>query len=323
MVKRIVLFLAVVFTANLASAQTIEELKANLATKQAALAEAKANFDALTGEVDALKTEIANLSGWQLGGLATLGLNFSQFDNWFSAVNPDAYSSQFGIAGNLFANRQNPKYFWKNGLSVVATKTKLVFDKGARKDQKFETTADAININSLYGYKLNSKWAISALGDYRSTIVDNFNSPGYLDLGVGATWTPIKDATVVIHPLNYNFVFSDNNLTYESSLGAKIVADYTRKLPMGIGWKTNLSSFVSYSDTPNLSNWVWTNGLSFTAWKGIGVGIDFGLKGNKQESYNKFLRTSNQTAKEFPIGDLKNVDNPIQKYWVVGLTYKI
>ena len=34
---------------------------------------------------------------------------------------------------------------------------------------------------------------------------------GYLDAGVGATWTPVTDLVVVIHPLNYNFVFADND----------------------------------------------------------------------------------------------------------------
>ncbi len=47
-------------------------------------------------------------------------------------------------------------------------------------------------------------------------------------LGVGATWTPIKDLFVVIHPLNYNFVFSSGDAIFESSLGAKIVADYSK-----------------------------------------------------------------------------------------------
>ena len=61
-------------------------------------------------------------------------------------------------------------------------------------------------------------------------MLNNFNDPGYLDVGVGATWTPIENLIVVIHPLNYNFVFADNDAIFESSLGAKIVADYTRQI---------------------------------------------------------------------------------------------
>ena len=75
-----------------------------------------------------------------------------------------------------------------------------------------------------------------------TTILSNFNDPGYLDLGVGATWTPVTDLVVVIHPLNYNFVFSKDESIFKSSLGAKIVADYTKKLSV-INFKTNLSLY--------------------------------------------------------------------------------
>lgn len=63
----------------------------------------------------------------------------------------------------------------------------------------------------LYGRNLSEKWAASALMEYRTTIIDNFNDPGYLDVGIGVTWTPIDNLIVVIHPLNYNFVFAKND----------------------------------------------------------------------------------------------------------------
>jgi hypothetical protein len=44
----------------------------------------------------------------------------------------------------------------------------------------------------------------------------NLNDPGYLDLGAGVTWTPIKDLIVVIHPLNYHFIFSSGVLLITS-----------------------------------------------------------------------------------------------------------
>jgi hypothetical protein len=96
-----------------------------------------------------------------------------------------------------------------------------------------QVAADAFNITSLFGYKLSEKLAISTLGEYRTSMLDGkFNNPGYLDLGLGATWTPITDLVVVVHPLNYNFVFADDvdGFEYQSSLGAKVVADYTKAL---------------------------------------------------------------------------------------------
>lgn len=171
----------------------------------------------------------------------------------------------------------------------------------------FNATTDVFNLSSLYGRKITDKLAVSGLLEYRTTLIDNFNNPGYLDLGVGATWTPISDLVVVIHPLNYNFVFADSNTVFESSLGAKIVADYTRKFN-AVSFKTNFSMFQSY-ESSDFSNWTWTNGFSYTLWKMIGVGFDFGLRSNRQEAANFQGKT------------LENADNDLQSFYTVGLSY--
>jgi len=120
---------------------------------------------------------------------------------------------------------------------------------------------------------------------------------------------------------------ADDNVSFESSLGCKIVADYNQALPMGLAWRSNLSAFVSYSDPGNFSNWTWVNGINFTAWKGIGVGFEFGLRGNKQESYNTFLTATGADPEMVAIDafdDSTNKgDNPLQSYWLLGLTYTI
>jgi hypothetical protein len=117
-----------------------------------------------------------------------------------------------------------------------------------------------------------------------------------------------------VHPLNYNFVFADNDAVFNSSLGAKIVADYTRKIG-AIGFKSNLSAFASY-ESSNLSNWTWTNNFSYTLWKGIGVGFDFGLRNNKQEALNFALAQDPATATSFD-----DLDNQLQSFYTVGLSY--
>ena len=183
----------------------------------------------------------------------------------------------------------------------------------------FSGTTDVFSISSLYGYKLNKKFAISVLGEYRTSIINNFNDPGYLDLGVGATWTPITDMVVVIHPLNYNFVFSSNDDSiYESSTGAKIVVDYTKKLGT-VNFKTNFSTFQSYKDG-DLSNWTWINSFGYTLWKGIGLGFEFGLRGNKQEALDYTL---NKAPNPNPNATLENVDSKTQSYWLFGLNYSL
>ena len=126
---------------------------------------------------------------------------------------------------------------------------------------------------------------------------------------------------MVFHPLNYNFVFSDSDSSFESSLGCKFVADYTRKIGK-INFKTNLTGFYSYEDI-DYSNWQWTNSFSYTLWKAIGVGFDFGLRGNKQEAFNagsgliEFVNAGN-SADDFELSD---TDNKIQSFWNLGLSY--
>jgi len=328
----ITLLSLLLFIANVTSAQTTEELQKMLDDKAAAVAAKTAEIKALEGEIAGIKGQMVVYPEWNLGASGTLGANFSQFDKWLGAGNPNASSQSFGLSGGAFANLNQKKYFWRNGLNINVAKTKLVTDKAANdklpksEQAGFETTADAINLTSLFGYKLNDKWAVSALGEYRSTLLNNFNNPGYFDIGAGATWTPMQNLVVVFHPLNYNLVFADNDVNYESSLGCKIVADYNQALPMGVAWRSNISAFVSYSDANNLSNWTWVNGLNFTAWKGIGVGFEFGLRGNKQESYNTFITASGADPEMIAIDafeDEPNAENPLQTYWLLGLTYTI
>ncbi len=330
MTKKLLLFcfLSSIFCVGL-TAQTVEELKAEKAEKAAALS-------ALQGEINAIQAKIDAFPGWKVGAIGTIGFTANGFNKWLGQANPNSFSSNIGFAANGFANLDRDKYFWRNRANLTLGWTKLdlnteVTEEG--EDNDYQETADAINISSLYGYKLNSKWAISGLAEYRSTILSNFNNPGFLDIGVGATWTPYSNLVVVFHPLNYNFVISDSDLSYESSLGCKVVADYSQALPMGVAWRSNFSGFLSYSDPGNFSNWTWINGFSFTAWKGIGVGFEFGLRHNKQESYNALLTGSDISSDDFKIdqldelGDalgLKNSDvNPIQSYWLLGLTYTL
>lgn len=320
MVKKLLILLPLVlaiFSTNLI-AQTVEEYKATKAEKEAQVA-------ALQGEIDGIQKKIDEFPGWKTGAFGTLGLNFSQFDKWISRADPNTYSSSLGFSGNGYANLDQAKYFWRNNANLNAQWTKLDLDIDDDNDTEYEQTADALNISSLFGYKLNDKWAASALGEYRTTVLSNFNNPGYLDIGAGVTWTPIPAFVAVFHPLNYNLVFADEDFDYTSSLGCKILADYTQKLPMGISWKSNLTAFVSYEDVANFSNWTWVNGLSFTAWKGIGVGFELGLRGNKQESYN--FNRENFNALGFSDKDAVTFDNleedPLQLYWLLGFTYSL
>ncbi|MCC6724314.1 MAG: DUF3078 domain-containing protein [Saprospiraceae bacterium] len=287
-------------------------MTATKAVKEKELAALEAQLADLTGKVGALKGEVTDLTDkltpyprWDVGAQGNAGLNFSGFNNWYSKGSPNTKAVNIGFVANAFANLQQKKYFWRNGSNL--TLAWLKFDDVDNKDDNadFQTAADAFNVSSLFGFKLSEKFAISTLGEYRTSVLNGkFNNPGYLDIGAGATWTPATDLVVVFHPLNYNIVFSDSDFDYQSSLGCKIVADYKRQLLKNLAWKTNLSGFFSYKSS-DLHNWTWVNGLT-TAVKGVGVSLDFGLRSNKQEA----------------LAALKT-DNPLQTYYLLGFSYAL
>jgi hypothetical protein len=290
------------------NAQTLDELKSIQQEKKDSIA-------AIQSRVDALQSQIDAFPGWRIGAFGTIGGSLSQFNNWYAQGTPNNASGNIGFTFNAYANLIEEKFFWRNALSTNLNWVKLDDKDNPNDNDSFEPTTDVFNLSSLYGRNITKKIAASALMEYRTTIINNFNDPGYLDLGVGFTWTPIENLLVVVHPLNYNFVFSSGGDIFESSLGAKIMADYTRSIG-AVNFKSNLSMFQSYKSS-NLSNWTWTNSFSYTLWKAIGVGFDFGLRDSRQEALNYAINTLGD-----PNATFDNIDNDLQTFWTLGLSYK-
>ena len=303
--KKLSILFLLVFVSFSVNAQTAEELKKEQAPKKAKIAQ-------LNGEVESLQAKIDALPGWRKGAFGTIGGSISGFNNWYSRSAPNASAGNIGITVNGFANLIEEDFFWRNSGAINVGWVKIDDKDDVTDSENFETATDVFTLSSLYGKRLNKKWALSGLAEYRTTIIDNFNDPGYLDLGAGITWTPTNNLVVVVHPGNYNFVFSDGESVFTSSLGAKIVADYTKKYGK-LSVKSNLSVFQSYK-TANLSNWTWTNSFGYTLWKGIGVGFELGIRNNKQEALNNAKITDANAS-------FSSVDNKIQSYWLFGLSY--
>jgi hypothetical protein len=302
--KKVLTLILVLFISLSASTQTVESLIKEQAPK-------KAKIKKLQEEVATIQIKIDALSGWKRGAFGTIGGSISGFNNWYSRAAPTAAAGNIGITVNGFANLIEDGFFWRNSTAINLGWIKLD-EKNVSEDEGFDTATDVFTISSLYGKRLNKKLALSALGEYRTTIIDNFNNPGYLDFGFGLTWTPKNSIVVVMHPGNYNFVFSKEEDVFDSSLGAKIVADYTKKYG-NLSIKSNLSIFQSYK-TADLSNWTLTNSLGYTIWKGIGIGFELGLRKNKQEALNNALITN--AAETF-----NTVDNKLQSYYLLGISY--
>lgn len=311
MTKKLLSVLVIVFTISTSFSQTKEELKSEQAVK-------KDSINAIQSRVDDLQKQIDTYPGWKIGTFGTIGASFSEFNNWYGQGSPNNSAGNITITANPHAKLDTEKYFWYNTANINLSWVKFDDKDDPNDDDSFREASDVFNITSLFGYKITKSIAASTLAEYRTTLINNFNDPGYLDIGVGVTWTPVDNLVVVVHPLNYNFVFADNDAIFESSLGAKVVANYNRSFG-GLKFNSNLSAFMSYKDS-NLSNWTWINSLSYTVWKGIGLGFELGLRDNKQEAVNYAFNQWDSTGTDAqPTFD--NVDNELQVYTTFGLSY--
>lgn len=310
--KKIQLFLLLVFTASVISAQTIDELKAMKATKTAEAKGFQAQIDAVNGEIAGIDAQITELTGWTTGLNGTIGFDFASSDKWQANPNPSAESSSLGLGITAYANKDQAKYFWNNkGIFQKAWQDVDIEGVGEEDDLFDQGTVDIINISSLAGYKINSKLALSGLGEL-NTSLGQFLKPGTADLGIGATWLPIKGMTVVVHPLNYRLAWNNaGDLQTDGALGAKIRVDYGRDLLVlgkKIAWSTTLSSYQPYSSPEGsitLREYTWLNTLAFEVWRGIGVGINFGLR---QADFETFTEGVTE-------------EGVVQKFYQVGLNY--
>lgn len=296
--KKYVLLWITLITVTLLAAQTKEELLTQKAEKEAAAG-------ALASEIAAINAQLDAMPGWRKGSFGTIGFDLSSFDNWLTKANPNSSATTIIGSINGFANLIEEDFFWRNSMNLAVGWQKLEIDKNdPLESSDFEQVTDAFVANSLYGRNLTKIVAASAMAELRTTLLSNAFNPGYLDLGVGATLTPAPPLIILVHPLNYNFVIAEEDAAYESSAGAKIMADFNKELLPGINFKSNISSFVSYKDA-DLSNFTWINSLGFTAFKGVGVGIEYAVRANRQET------------------NAAGAENVRQSYWIVGLSYNL
>ncbi len=298
--KQFFMFIFAIITLVAANAQTVEELKKQKADLETKAAPILAEADAIKAQISDINAKISTFPGWYKGAFGTIGANFTGRNQWFSAGDlKDSRATTIMGSFNAYANQIETKYFWRNAGSLNLGWQKL--KKGTEAvSPKFEPVADVLTITSLFGYNIRPKIAASSLGEYRTSVIRNFNDPGYLDIGVGFTYTPMKNMIFVLHPINYNFVFAKDDAKFTPSLGCKIVGDYNTEITKGVNWRSNLTCFISYSNnTPSLHNGTWTNWLGFNVFNGIGVGLEFALRYSEQE----IAKTQN--------------------YYTLGLSYKL
>jgi hypothetical protein len=283
----------------IANGQTLEELN----EQKIALQAQAAPINAAIAEIDAQIVALTPIPAWTKGLAGTVGFNYSALNNWVINPNPNSRTSTILGSLNTFANLTKERYFWRNSAMLNLGWQKLQLDVDNDEGSEYQPTVDVLQLTSLFGYNLSRTLAASALTEFRSSVIRNAFNPAYLDIGVGATWKPSENLVVVFHPLNYNFIIAEDNTEYTSSLGCKIIADYNQEVYQGVKLRSNASAFLSYKDAQEFSNLTWTNGISFTLFKGFGIGLEYALRWNPQET--------------------QAVDSDIQRYFLIGLSYAL
>jgi len=297
---------------TIGNAQTIDEIKSQIADKSAEAADYSAKAGAAQAEIDALQGQLDKLVGWRTGFNGVLGFDWNKSNGWIASPNPDAFSSTLNIGLNAHALMDKEKVFWHNKGFITKSWSDVDLsdeDQAIDDDNLFDNgTVDILNISSLAGYKLSEKFALSGLGEL-NTSVENFLNPGTFDIGIGATWLPIQNMTIVIHPFNYHVAFSGvDGISSSGALGGKVRLDYFQDFNVAgkaVKWTTTFTTFVPYSDiTQTIANadgstfeaglfeYTWLNTLSFEVWNGIGVGVGWGIRNSQFESTSTQSYTS-------------------------------
>lgn len=305
--KKSLLIVALLFGISSFS-QTTEDKK----TLKKELSSIKSEINKLEKKASIVQAKIDKQYGWKITSFGTIGINLSNFDDWYSNSEPNVSTGNIRIVNDVYAKLDQEKYFWLSYINLNLSWAKSHNKNKEAENKGYENQTDIYKVASLFGYKLTKKFAVSTLVDYRGTFIRKFANPSFVDLGVGVSWEPAENFYIVANPINYSFIFSGSDKAYQSSMGTKFLADYTGKFG-NLNLNSNFVAFASYKSS-DLSNWTWKNTVSYSFWKGFGLGFNFGLQQNKQEQFNSKI-TSYST--------LKATENKLQSFWMFGLSYAL
>ncbi len=276
------------------------------------LSEIKSEIKKLKKKASAVQEKIDKQYGWKIKAFGTIGIDLSNFNNWYANSKPNLSSGNINIIQNVYAKLNREQYFWLSYLNLKLDWKKSYNRDKDLEDKGFDNKKDIFNIGSLFGYKLSKNFSVSTLMEYRGSFIKDFADPSFIDLGLGMAWRPIEDLYIVANPLSYEAILSGSDKKYQSSMGAKFLADYTHSFGK-FNVNSNLTAFISYRSS-NLSAWTWKNSFSYSFWKGLGLSFNFGLKQNKQEQFNSKLTS-------YP--SLNDAENTLQSFWMFGLSYAL
>lgn len=229
---------------------------------------------------------------WKIGGDASLTFGQSALINWSAGG-----VSQFSLNGllNFHADYQKDKVLWTNNLIMA-------YGMYQEKDDKRKKSDDKINFTSNLGYEMAKHWYYSiTLGfktqfdegfpeDQDTLYNSKFMAPGYISLGLGATYKPNDNLQLILAPATYRMtIVNDERLAdygeygldggdldtlgipipgtgtkIRHELGFQLKFVYSVQIVKNVDFQTNLELFSNYLEDPQNIDVYWDNYFNFT-----------------------------------------------------------
>ena len=196
---------------------------------------------------------------WIKGGAYALSIGQGSQSNW--AAGGDDFSFTINTSLRLFAFYKKTKHSWDNTLDInfgYLNTTSL----GSRKND------DRFDLLSKYGLKLNKKFNLATLVNFRSqflkgytypnnvkTFASAFLSPAYLVVSQGIDFKPNKELSIFVSPVTSRWVFvTDSTLSAKGEYGVK---QHTHSINQNgafatIGYQRAFNKMVSYKSRVDL-----------------------------------------------------------------------
>lgn len=219
---------------------------------------------------------------WTTAGVFTLNMTQTSLTNWAAG----GYSSVSGIAMfNGLANWKKGRRAWDNSLI-------LAFGGQQQQDGPTVKTDDRIEINSKYGYELDSSLYLAALAQFKTQFTEGFDvegyrishflAPGYALFGLGLDYKPNDKLSVFFSPATARLVIvTDERLffgstdpdlriygvlngnTTELEFGGYLRVQYQTELAKNITFLTRGDVFSNYLRNPQNMDVTWETLFTF------------------------------------------------------------
>lgn len=215
--------------------------------------------------VSAQETAVDTTKLWTKKGNISLLFNQSSYNKQWLGGGTSNIAGNLGI--NYDFNYKNGDVVWDNKFILAYGLSKI---KG---DAKTAKTDDRLELNSLWGKKLNGQWYYSMYFNFKTQMdtgldknavkISHFFSPAYFQFGPGFLWkkndnlsvnfSPAAAKLIVVHPHFTQFGPSFGVLQGDSSrfeFGASISGYYKLNLMTNVSIENRLNLYSNYLDNP-------------------------------------------------------------------------